>query len=142
MYHNVKIGEIVSYRIWTAFPGQPCLSSVFSQYVWKPQINIADLESYNLSVDRILKWPEEGGFYSFKTLLLAEMFFREQSHFAVPVLLGSMYNWGDVIEHKKGFHSTYAAIKSLDQIYVKNRRFFSMEPFEAINMYRKIYKTE
>src|SRR6266566_6718192 len=138
MYHNVEIGEIVSYRIWTAFRSHPLewLCSVYSPYVWQPQINKAELESYNPVVDKIIKWPEQGGFYSFKTILQAEMFFFEQSHF--NVLLGSIYNWGDVIEHEKGYRSTHAAIKSLDQIHMGRSN--ALDPFKVIDMYRKIYK--
>jgi len=138
--HNVEIGEIVSYRVWSARIFKfPRLVSLYASYIWEPHINKAELITYNTTMNMTLKWPETAGFYSFKTFDLAEKLFLQQSLlFYNPILLGSIYNWGEVIEHENGYRSTHAAIKSLDYINLHPLNF--VDSFETIDILRKIYK--
>lgn len=131
--NSVEAGELVGWRIWILAGDRPRLHSLARQVVWKPSVmdchrvdrrtvmppasddpvdhfvSGLEMQSERQSLD-----PTGGnGFWSFKTKeALLQRFPLDR--YSCAAVYGTIWQWGEVIEHDDGYRSQYAAIRSLD----------------------------
>jgi hypothetical protein len=102
---RIRAGEIIGWRFWKLRDG--LLFSVFVAYAWRP-----DVLERSSSKHCAFK---NAGYHAFRD--------EEQAEQAVsiypcisPAVIGSVAMWGEVIEHKHGWRSEYAAVRSITKI--------------------------
>lgn len=82
--------------------------SVTAGHFWAPKETMSgDAKDYNGL-----------GVHAFKTMTLALDNYYDSF---VSQVFGSIYMWGDVIEHKHGWRAEFAAIRSLDLLLPRYR---------------------
>jgi hypothetical protein len=96
---DIRVGEVVGWRSWL-FNG-----------------DLSGLRSYTRPCEWIPGVPVEGdvdtwGVFAYKTR--NRLF--EEPICNTPIIYGSVYLWGEIVEHKHGYRAQYASIRSVDQI--------------------------
>ncbi len=136
--HTIQCGEIISYRAWrwidqdiinkhVIYDG-PALYSLVNDYKWTPQ-KIETCEP-DFSYFR--------GLYSFKRPLQAWFEVNLDTCFVSSyIVFGSIYNWGKIIEHKKGYRSQFAKIRSIN--WVTSKGFNYYRAFKIRSQIQKMY---
>jgi hypothetical protein len=104
---RIRAGEIIGWRVWKLRNG--LLHSVIVPYTWYPGV-------FERSSSK------QGGYYNYNPGYHAFRH-REQAEREAPMLaysslaaIGSVFLWGEVIEHQYGWRSEYAAIRSITKI--------------------------
>ena len=102
---RIRAGEIIAWRYWQLRNG--LLYSVFVPYTWRPGV-----------LERARRWEPGSynlGYHAFRDIAQAE---REASMYTHwwPSVIGSVAMWGEVIEHRHGWRSEYAAVRSIIKI--------------------------
>jgi len=108
---RIRAGEIVGWRIWKLCNG--LLDSLFVTYTWPP--GTFERSSCKQHGYDNVGCYENVGYHAFKDKEQAE---REASMYTHwwPCVIGSIAMWGVVIEHKNGWRSEYAAVRSIVKI--------------------------
>lgn len=104
---KITVGEIVAYRCWRlerycVWPHDYCLSSTVLGTEWEPQKPMLALTSFLYGGIGVHAW---------KTLPHAIEYGRWMGF-----VIGTVYLWGEVIEHEWGYQAEYASIRSIDGI--------------------------
>ena len=126
---GIRAGEIIGYRAWwvVSVADHWRLRSLAHQHVWEPgAIEQGDTEKV---VQHYLHWDFTerrifGGVYSFKTAeldlgLQERVIMTREGHIPSSYLglaIGTIYLWGDVVEHETGWRASHAKLRSLDEI--------------------------
>jgi hypothetical protein len=112
---RIRAGEIIGWRFWKLRDG--LLYSVFVAYAWRPDV-LERSSSKHCGF-------KNAGYHAFRD--------EEQAEQAVsmypcisPAVIGSVAMWGEVIEHKHGWRSEYAAVRSITKI-MGDRHFSSRQ---------------
>jgi hypothetical protein len=102
---RIRAGEIIGWRFWKLRNG--LLSSVFVPYTWRPGV-LERSSSKHCAF-------KNAGYHAFRDEEQAE---RELSIYPCiwPAIIGSVTMWGEVIEHKHGWRSEHAAVRSITKI--------------------------
>lgn len=100
---EIVAGEIVAYRCWCWRGGY--ITSVAMPDVWKPGETL---------VGRGLEDWGKRGVHAWKEL--SREYFDYIRGAAVTIVGGTVYLWGDVVEHELGYRAEYARIRSLDWV--------------------------
>jgi hypothetical protein len=99
---GIRAGEIVGYRCWHLNSDGLLYSMYRSVFVWRPgeivEGDVADLLE---------------GVHAFKDRLAVGSFGYTRNNTRV-VVSGTVYLWGEVIEHERGWRASKAAIASID----------------------------
>lgn len=96
------VGELVGWRVWFVCEGY--LKSFSAGYIWLPDEPMTGVPSdYG-----------DAGVWAFKRKRAA---FAKAFNRGYPTVVGSVYMWGEVIEHEDGWRAEYAAVRSLDAIF-------------------------
>lgn len=124
---GIVAGEIVAYRCWRIENGE--LRSVYQKDVWKPGDILQGREIGDWDTRGIHAWKDpasheyrayirgylnsasDGLFLFFQTP--AE---RLKEHHPAMVT-GTVFLWGDVVEHERGYRAEFARVRSLDWLY-------------------------
>lgn len=105
---GIRAGELVAWRFWCYEPRYERLKSAFMEVIWVPgQPMTGDVR--------------DAGVFSWRDRDFA---LRECHRWLIPepfYIFGSIYHWGEVIEHERGYRSERAEIRSLDAIIGYNR---------------------
>jgi hypothetical protein len=116
---GITVGELVGWRIWGLANGY--LKSYSADYAWLPghpaQGEITD--------------HGHGGIWAFKDPHKAHAKAKEGLY-----VTGSVWLWGEVIEHADGYRGEYAAIRSLDAITVPDPAGAVEWPWERMSRQR------
>ncbi len=142
--HTIQCGEIISYRAWRwldqdiinknvheisrkIYDG-PGLYSLVNDYKWTPKkIEMCKPDFGNFR-----------GFYSFKRPIQTWAEVSSDSYFTTSyIVYGSIYNWGEMIEHKKGYRAQFAKIRSIN--WVTSKRFNYYNAFRIRSQIREMY---
>jgi hypothetical protein len=118
---GMRVGEIIAHRCWPIRNG----------FLWSTSANRAWAPGEPMSAE---KGHLEMGFgvFSFKEKSrLIEAFSKD-----AEAVFGTLYLWGDIVEHTIGYRSQYASIRSLDFISRAARGTCSIEEL------RKLYGVE
>jgi hypothetical protein len=98
---EIQVGEIIGWRAWTVKNGNLC--SLSTGYVWDWEV------------------PSEGdvdtwGIFALKTWDTLEQM-QLGAAFGIPVVFGSVYLWGEIVEHEWGYRAQYAVPRTLDLLH-------------------------
>ena len=128
---GIRAGEIIGYRAWWVvrepFADRLRLRSLAHSHIWEPNaIEQGDTEKV---VQHYLHWDFSekkifGGVYSFKTPeldlgLQARAIMAREGHippYYLGLAIGTIFCWGDVVEHETGWRASHAKLRSLDEI--------------------------
>ncbi|HYT43124.1 MAG TPA: hypothetical protein VEP90_12335 [Methylomirabilota bacterium] len=137
---TVIVGELVGYRAWQILGDE--LYSIFEYYHWNTPINKA------IFIERTpatLPGWMTGGIHSFKTLEMLVTYLMEVIGI-LPMgtyVLGTVYNWGMIYDHKNGYRAEYSSVRSLDEFWMNDqigaKKFEGMQQAK-LNFFRKKYK--
>lgn len=99
---GMTFGEFVGWRIWGIKDGY--LQSYSAQYTWVPGIAAEGKPGDH----------DGGGLWAFKDPAKALHKLLEQH---VPSAIGSIWMYGDVVEHSDGYRSQYAMVRSIEDVH-------------------------
>src|SRR5262249_22247518 len=108
---RIRAGEIVGWRYWRLCNG--FLESVFVSYTWRP--GVFDRSSSRRRGYDDVGYRENLGYHAFRDIEQPEREACMYIHWW-PCVLGSVAMWGEVIEHRYGWRSEYAAVRSITKI--------------------------
>ncbi len=103
---GTTFGEFIGWRMWGIRDGY--LQSYSAQYVWTPGIAAEGK-------------PDDyggGGLWAFKDPGKALHKLLENG---TPAAMGSVWLYGDVIEHSDGYRGQYAMVRSIDRIHLPRK---------------------
>jgi hypothetical protein len=126
-YEGVRIGEIVAYRCWPIKNG--FLWSTAAGRAWVPGEPMKAGENH----------IRDGlGVYAFKGMSTCIEEFGCEC-FNQGVAFGTIYIWGEIVEHELGYRAEYATIRSID--FVRQVPSHNWHPLYVEDL-RKLYKVE
>jgi hypothetical protein len=104
---RIRAGEIIGWRIWRICNG--LLYSAVVSYTWHPGV------FERSSIKKGGYHNHNPGYHAFRQKEQAE---REGPSlvFSSPAVIGSVAMWGEIIEHRHGWRSEYAAVQSITEI--------------------------
>lgn len=94
-YEGVRAGEVIGWRVWRVH-GRT-LFSVVTATPWVP----GEVMKGNVSMYGVHAYKTGEGL-------------RENWSAGLPVVWGTIYMWGDIVEHEHGYCSQYASIRSIE----------------------------
>jgi len=102
---RIRAGEIIGWRFWKLCKG--FLDSAYVSYTWRPRVfersSPALVGCWNL------------GYHAFRDKEQAERKASMYNYWS-PLVIGSVAMWGEIIEHRHGWRSEYAAVQSITKI--------------------------
>lgn len=104
---GTTFGEMIGWRIWPVRHGY--LASYSANYVWTP-----DMAAEGAPGDY-----DGGGLWAFKTAGAALNKLLSQSETSA---MGSVYLYGEVVEHSEGYRAQYASVRSIDELHSRELR--------------------
>lgn len=111
---EVVSGEIIGYRIWRLKHG--LLQSVHMCDIWHPGEVMVGREIEDWSRRGVHAWKEAGEKYHeylYDSMLCDDGFNPSRP---TTIFTGTVFLWGDVVEHLHGYRAEYARVRSLDWI--------------------------
>ncbi|HYT41959.1 MAG TPA: hypothetical protein VEP90_06410 [Methylomirabilota bacterium] len=100
--------EIIGHRLWRVIPRQNKLFSAAVPVEWEKNME----EARDLAFTYIM------GYHAFKTKEgLLKYYLPTLYGPGTKFIIGTVWMWGEVIEHRFGYRSEYVAIRSLDAYY-------------------------
>jgi hypothetical protein len=128
---GIRTGEIVGVRAWKLGSDGLLYSMFIDGYAWKPGA---------IEHARCVKTGWGDGLHAFKTIKQAKK--EYWTGFFMPIVLGEVDLWGEVIEYEKGWKAEYAAIRNFLEISEEGflRRCFGMN--SRLDALRKHYNVQ
>lgn len=111
---GTAFGEFVGWRMWQLRDGY--LQSYTASYVWVPGIATEGKPGDH----------DGGGLWAFKDPAKALHKLLENG---VPSAMGSVWMYGDIVEHSDGYRAQYAMVRSIDEVHLPradNHRWWEM----------------
>jgi hypothetical protein len=127
---SVVAGEIVGYRCWKIEGGM--LRSVYQSDVWKPGEILAGRELGDWDSRGIHAWKDAGSkqYHEYiraylnaqsdpwpRLMFIGSGSLPESGDKRPAMVTGTVFLWGDVVEHERGWRAEYARVRSLDWLY-------------------------
>lgn len=126
---GVVAGEIVGYRCWRVEKG--LLRSVYQKDFWRPLEILAGRELGDWDSRGIHAWKDAGSKQyhdyiraylndvsdPFRQMLMWGSSRSEPDTSRPAMVTGTVFLWGDVVEHERGWRAEYARVRSLDWLY-------------------------
>lgn len=147
---GIVAGEIVGYRCWRIERG--LLRSVYQPDVWQPDEVLVGRELGDWDSRGIHAWKDAGSkqYHDYiRGYLNADTTFRhfitylgkdvEEPDPRPAMVTGTVFLWGDVVEHERGYRAEFARVRSLDWLY-PDATMMGCEP-ETLNSLRQKYVT-
>lgn len=135
---GILAGEIVGYRCWRIEKGW--LRSVYQSDVWKPGCILEGRELGDWDSRGIHAWkdPSSPQYHDYIRGYLNS----EDNPFVIgnrkpAMVTGTVFLWGDVVEHERGWRAEYARVRSLDWLY-PDETMMGREP-AALEEFRALY---
>lgn len=99
---GIRAGEVIGYRAWTLVGGStPRLASISANKLWNPCVIMeGDVNEFGIFAfkDRARNWQEWSMYNS------------------TEYVIGTVWMWGEIVEHEHGYRSTRASVRSIDHI--------------------------
>lgn len=114
---EMQVGEITGYRAWRLEDGY--LRSIYMKDVWFPNRIIEGRGIEDWSVRGVHAWKEPNSeqFFGY----IREYMQRQHSPWydqdCPAIVTGSVFLWGDVVEHEFGYRAEFAKVRSLNYLY-------------------------
>jgi hypothetical protein len=121
---GVVAGEIVGYRCWKIQKG--LLRSVYQKDVWLPGQVLEGRELGDWDSRGIHAWKDKGSkqYHDYIRGYLNQerdggLWYIDQGpeHLRPAMVTGTVFLWGDVVEHERGWRAEFARVRSLDWLY-------------------------
>jgi len=122
---GIVAGEIVGYRCWRIEKGW--LRSVYQSDVWKPGCVLEGRELGDWDSRGIHAWKDAAskeysdyirsylnGVDSLKRMIFSH---SRETNPQPAMVTGTVFLWGDVVEHERGWRAEFARVRSLDWLY-------------------------
>lgn len=120
-------GEIIGYRCWRI--ENNLLSSVYQSDIWLPRQVLEGREIGEWNSRGIHAWKDKGSkeyhdyirgylnpeYDPYTRMMIYGNLSTEQDKPAM--LTGTVFLWGDVVEHERGYRAEFARVRSLDWLY-------------------------
>lgn len=143
---GIAAGEIIGHRCWRIERG--LLRSVYQKDIWLPNTNLEGRELGDWDSRGIHAWKDAGSkeyhdyirsYLNQEKDLMTQMFFfgRAETNIKPAMATGTVFLWGDVVEHERGWRAEYARVRSLDWLY-PDETMMGQEP-EVLEGLRKTY---
>lgn len=118
----VTAGEIVGYRCWRIQGG--ILRSVYQSDLWFPSQPLEGRELGDWDSRGIHAWKDAAS-KEYHDYIRSYLNSRGDSFISMlrggddrpAMITGTVYLWGDVVEHERGYRAEFARIRSLDWLY-------------------------
>lgn len=120
-------GEIIGYRCWRIENG--LLRSVYQPDIWLPRTALEGRELGDWDSRGIHAWKAASSeqyhdyirsYLNSEKDYFSNMVIFGRSHMPIDkpaMLTGTVFLWGDVVEHERGYRAEYARVRSLDWLY-------------------------
>ena len=127
---EMKLGEIVGYRCWRV--ERRLLRSVYQKDVWLPRQMLEGRELDDWDSRGIHAWKDAGSEHyheyirsylnsqrrdPFTAALYGRNVQELENEQRPAMVTGSVFLWGDVVEHERGYRGEFARVRSLDWLY-------------------------
>lgn len=122
---GIVAGEIVGYRCWKLQKG--VLRSVYQKDVWLPGQILEGRELGDWDSRGIHAWKDKGskqyhdyirGYLNQESDPYIRYIMSEKEATLRPAMVtGTVFLWGDVVEHERGWRAEFARVRSLDWLY-------------------------
>lgn len=127
---GIIAGEIVGYRCWKIERG--LLRSVYQKDIWLPGQILEGRELGDWDSRGIHAWKDKGskeyhdyirGYLNQDSVVLSRHLYfigggNERESISRPAMVtGTVFLWGDVVEHDRGWRAEFARVRSLDWLY-------------------------
>lgn len=120
---GVIAGEIVGYRCWKVQKG--LLRSVYQKDTWLPGQVLEGRELGDWDSRGIHAWKDKGSKHYHDYILgylnqenYPSVWYLEGQRSLRPAMVtGTVFLWGDVVEHERGWRAEFARVRSLDWLY-------------------------
>lgn len=124
---GIIAGEIVGYRCWRVENG--LLRSVYQNDIWKPGEVLEGRELGDWDSRGVHAWkdPASKEYHNYIRSYLNDMddpfrwvlmrYTVEQPNRRPAMITGTVFLWGDVVEHERGWRAEFARVRSLDWLY-------------------------
>lgn len=124
---TIIAGEIVGYRCWRI--ENNLLRSVYQSDIWQPNQVLEGRKLGDWNSRGIHAWKDSGSeeYHNYiRSYLNSDnddftnmiMFGRSNIPESKPAMLtGTVFLWGDVVEHERGYRAEFARVRSLDWLY-------------------------
>lgn len=131
---GIVAGEIVGYRCWRIVRGDPAaligrLRSVYQSDIWNPGDILQGRELGDWDSRGIHAWKDSGsreynayirGYLNREADPFASAFYFGDNNSSADrpaMVTGTVFLWGDVVEHERGYRAEFARVRSLDWLY-------------------------
>jgi hypothetical protein len=116
-------GEIIGYRCWRIENG--LLRSVYQPDFWHPGKPLEGRELGDWDSRGIHAWKDAGGRHYLEYIrsylnqdnMYIKLMFDSNINGRPAMITGTVFLWGDVVEHERGWRAEYARVRSLDWLY-------------------------
>lgn len=115
----IVVGELVGYRAWWLRGG--LLQSLAHSYVWQPGGVVEGNVDQLLWGDGTWVRATYAGVYAFKeqhdSLIEGRAWFNVRDSMLPSydsLVFGTIWLWGEVVEHERGYRAQFAKVRSLD----------------------------
>lgn len=121
---GVVAGEIVGYRCWKILKG--LLRSVYQKDTWLPGQVLEGRELGDWDSRGIHAWKDKGskqyhdyirGYLNQEDDPYTRFVGTRESTLRPAMVTGTVFLWGDVVEHERGWRAEFARVRSLDWLY-------------------------
>ena len=121
---EIVAGEIVGYRCWKIEKG--LLRSVYQKDVWLPRQVLEGRELGDWDSRGIHAWKDKGSkqYHDYIRSYLNQerdrgiWFIDGEPAVVRPAMVtGTVFLWGDVVEHERGWRAEFARVRSIDWLY-------------------------
>ncbi|HYT45658.1 MAG TPA: hypothetical protein VEP90_25255 [Methylomirabilota bacterium] len=128
-------GEIIGYRLWKI--GHKKLLSAAVHVEWEKNMERAACCHPGMA-NLIL------GYHAFKTKeLLIDHYLPYMMSYDSQIIIGTVWMWGEVVEHRLGYRSEYVAIRSLDEYYNGVKKVnWGLQKYMLMKRLQKYYDVE
>lgn len=119
---EMQVGEIVGHRCWRLEDG--ILRSVYMKDWWRPNTVMTgrELEDWDQRGIHAWKEPNSKEFNDYirgymKRKSMRDLWLEDYEAETPTIITGTIFLWGDVVEHEHGYRGEYASVRSIDWIY-------------------------
>lgn len=115
---SIIAGEIIGYRCWRIERG--LLRSVWQSDFWHPGTILEGREIEDWGHRGVHAWKDPAGehYHDYiREYLNSPKSLSAGENLRPAMATGSIYLWGDVVEHERGWRGEFASVRSLDWLY-------------------------
>lgn len=133
----MRPGEFIGHRIWEVrhVDGKMGLKSFVMECPWQPDTPMRDTTYAGGCIEE----RNMIGIWGFKDRENLLLYLKRWLYLNQPIIIGTAWLWGTVIEHELGYRAQYAAIRSLEEIhYYGDSPEFDLKPLRDLYVKKRV----